>query len=273
MSLNNNQVITINPFKNIQSNTPDYLKEKWKPLALSEDSANDINILDEIGDDWFSESDTTLNRVNKKLAQADGKDITVNINSFGGSMFEGLAIYNALCQHKGKVTVNVLGVAASAASLIAMAGDEIKISPSAFLMIHNSAVIIYGNKNEMQDWINKLSKFDEAMAKLYASKTGIDKAEIAKMMDEETWLDGEIAVEKGFATEILTKEIKATANNSVYALRKIDEILAKQGIPRSERRDLINQVKGTQDATQKSTQDAAHDEALAIKLRALSLTL
>lgn len=272
MSLNSNQ-IDINPFKNIQSKTPDRLKERWQPLALSDDSVESINILDEIGDDWISESDTTLNRVNKKLALADGKEITVNINSIGGSMFEGLSIYNALCQHKGKVTVNILGLAASAASLIAMAGDEIRISPSAFLMIHNSATIIYGDKNSMLDVAQKLSMFDEAMAKLYASKTGIDKAEIAKMMDDETWLDGEIAVEKGFATEILTKEVKATANNSIYALRKIDEILAKQGIPRSERRDLINQVKGTQDATQKSTQDAAHDEALAIKLTAFKLTL
>lgn len=273
MTKRTKQEIKLQQWNDIKSDIPSHLKERWQPLALSDEQQEDINILDEIGDDWWSDSDTTLSRVNQKLRRADGSDITVNINSYGGSMFEGLAIYNALCLYKGNVTVNILGIAASAASLIAMAGDNIKISPSAFLMIHNSAVITYGNRHDLADIAQQLKAFDEAMASLYVSTTGQDKSTIIQMMDDETWLDGTTAVEKGFATELFEPKIKAAVNNEIFAVRQLDGILAKQGIPRSERRELINKIKGTQDATLTSTQDATPNTELLMGITALQLQL
>lgn len=266
-------VIKINQLDNIKSEIPEHLKDKWKPLALSEQYQDDINILDEIGDDWFSESDTTLNRVNQKLQKADGQDITVNINSYGGSMFEGLAIYNALCLYSGKVDVNILGVAASAASIIAMAGDEIKMSPSSFLMIHNCALILFGNRHYLIEVADQMKAFDDAMANVYATQTGIKKTDIASMMDKETWLDGNTALEKGFATSLFEPKVEASINNEIFALRKVDNLLAKQGLSRSERRELINQIKGKQDATSPSTQDATPNIELMTGLTALSIKL
>lgn len=112
-------------------------------------------------------------------------------------------------------------------------------------MIHNSAVITYGNRHDLTDIAQQLKAFDEAMAALYTSTTGLDKTAIIQMMDDETWLDGTTAVEKGFATELFEPKIKASINNEVFAVRRLDGILAKQGMPRSERRELINQIKGT----------------------------
>lgn len=266
-------VININQLDKIKSEIPEHLKDKWQPLALSDQYQDDINILDEIGDDWWSESDTTLNRVNQKLQKADGQDINVNINSYGGAMFEGLAIYNALCLYSGKVTVNVLGVAASAASMIAMAGDEIRMSPSSFLMIHNCLNVVFGNRHYLIEVADQMKAFDDAMANVYTAQTGISKAEITSMMDKETWLDGNTALEKGFATSLFEPKVEANINNEIFALRKVDNLLAKQGLSRSERRELINQIKGTQDATLPSMQDATPNLELMAGITALSIKL
>ncbi|WP_034085582.1 head maturation protease, ClpP-related, partial [Pseudomonas aeruginosa] len=99
-------------------------------------------------------------------------DVTVNINSPGGDVFEGLAIYNLLREHKGKVTVNIIGLAASAASFIAMAGDEIRIGRAAFLMIHNAWLIAMGNRNDLREIADWLEPFDMTLADIYAQRTG-----------------------------------------------------------------------------------------------------
>ena len=247
--------------------------QRWQPLALAEEEENSINVFGGIGDDWWSESDVTVERVQRKLKQAAGADVVVNINSFGGDMFEGFAIYNLLAQYSGKVSVRVLGLAASAASIIAMAGDEVAMSPASFLMIHNSWVYAAGNRHDFTDLATSLKPFDEAMASIYANQTGMDKKQIMQLMDAETWINGDDAIIQGFATQAFESEVKAEVNSAGNAIRQVDNLLAKSGLPRNERRELLNQIKGsTQDAAPKGTQDAAFSD-LAFQAELLSLNL
>ena len=122
--------------------------DRWNgglKAAASDD--NTISVFDVIGQDYWGEG-VTAKRIAGTLRSMNGADVTVNINSPGGDMFEGLAIYNLLREYQGKVTVKVLGLAASAASIIAMAGDDIQIGRGAFLMIHNCWVVAIGNRHD-----------------------------------------------------------------------------------------------------------------------------
>lgn len=243
--------------------------EMWKPeirAASSED--NTIDMYDIIGEGYFSDG-VTVDMVSRALKKADGDDVVVNINSAGGDMFEGLAIYNVLNEYKGKVTVRVMGMAASAASIIAMAGDDIEIGESAFLMIHNAWSLAIGNKHDFAKASEDFAKFDKAMGSIYAKKTGKDNEEIAKMMDDETWISGKDAIEMGFATSLMgddaTKEDDTDKN--AKALRKVDTALAKAGITRSERRDLIKDLTSTPCATDSTP--CASDDGLKEELKNL----
>lgn len=248
-------------------------RQKWQPLALVDDDATAINVLDEIGDDYWSDSDVTVERVMAKLKLAAGADVVVNINSYGGAMFEGLAIYNLLVQYEGAVKVRILGVAASAASIIAMAGDSIEMSPASFLMIHNAWVWAAGNRHDFAELAQSLQPFDDAMAGIYVAQTGLNKAKIAEMMDAETWINGDEAIAQGFASGLFEVNVQASANKSVNALREVDTLLAKQGLPRNERRELLNQIKGTQDAAQSGMQDAAWQEKMQLQAGIMALNL
>lgn len=148
----------------------------------------------------------------------DAGDITLRINSPGGDVFAGVAIYNDLVAHKGKVRVEVTGVAASIASIIAMAGSEIAIADNAFFMIHNSRTFTAGTSEELREIAAVLTKIDDAMSRTYASRTGTGIRSIKKMMDDETWMNGKEALEAGFATEITkSTEAKAKFDLSVFA--------------------------------------------------------
>jgi len=172
--------------------------------------------------------------------------VTVNINSPGGDMFEGLAIYNLLREYEGKVTVKVLGLAASAASIIAMAGDEVQIGRGAFLMIHNCWVYAMGNRHDLQQIATDMAPFDKAMNDIYGARTGLDAATIDAMMDAETYIGGSDAVEKGFADRLLAADEIADGDDSpAAALRKLDAMLAKTDAPRSERRKLLKALTGS----------------------------
>jgi ATP-dependent Clp protease protease subunit len=183
-------------------------------------------------------------------AQLKGSDaVTVNINSPGGNFFEGIAIYNVLRAHPGRVTVNIMGMAASAASIVAMAGDEIRIARAGFLMIHNAWCVAMGDRHDMADSAEFLAPFDAAMAEVYAARTGMKVVSIAAMLDNETWISGEEAVTQNFADSLLpadqvVEDAKAKAEGkSINAVRAIDAALAAQGRPRSERRGLIRELR------------------------------
>lgn len=136
-------------------------------------------------------------------AQIAGKGrLRLRINSPGGDVFDGITIFNDLVDHPAPVDVEVVGVAASAASIIAMAGDRITIAENAFLMIHNAWTIGLGDRHDMLEVSEVLEQIDGAIADTYAARTGGDREEIVRMMDEETWMKGEAAVDVGFADDV-----------------------------------------------------------------------
>ncbi|HEC0958195.1 TPA: Clp protease ClpP, partial [Klebsiella pneumoniae] len=129
---------------------PDAL-ERWEPeVRAAGNDANSISIYDSIGENWEG-TGVTAKRISAALRAIGDKDVVVNINSPGGDFFEGVAIYNLLREHPGRVTVQVMGLAASAASVIAMAGDEILMGDGSFLMIHNAWAVAIGNRHDMAD--------------------------------------------------------------------------------------------------------------------------
>lgn len=219
--------------------------ERWQSgirAAVSDD--NTISIFDVIGQDYWGEG-VTVKRISGALRAMDGADVTVNINSPGGDMFEGLAIYNLLREYQGKVTVRVLGIAASAASIIAMAGDEIQIGRGAFLMIHNSWVYAKGNRHDLAELALSLEPFDTAMADIYVARSGLEMNVVQKLMDAESYIGGSDAVDKGFADSLLSADAVDDGDESPSAaLRKLDALLAKTNTPRSERRKLIKALSG-----------------------------
>lgn len=241
--------------------------ERWNAdiQAAAEDDKNTISILDAIGFDPWSGEGVTAKRISAALRSMAGADVTVNVNSPGGDMFEGLAIYNILREYKGHVTIKVLGLAASAASIIAMAGDEIQVARSGFLMVHNGWTIAAGNRHQFREVADMMEPFDAAMGDIYAARTGGDLKAMQKLMDAETWIGGSAAVEQGFADSLLDSDsIKegTKAQVGLIAARKLDLILAQQGMPRSERRSLIQEIKsGTPCAAEPGTQDAADPQA------------
>lgn len=136
---------------------------------------------------------------------AGSGDITVWINSPGGDCVAAAQIYNMLTAYNGKVTVKIDGIAASAASVIAMAGDTVLVSPVSMLMIHNPATIAWGDHAEMQKAIDMLSEVKESIINAYVLKTGLSRARLSHLMDAETWMDANKAVELGFADDIMVR--------------------------------------------------------------------
>ncbi|HIB4651191.1 TPA: head maturation protease, ClpP-related [Klebsiella pneumoniae] len=205
---------------------------------------NTISVFDVIGQDYWGEG-ITAKRIAGALRAMNGADVTVNINSPGGDMFEGLAIYNLLREYEGHVTVKVQGIAASAASIIAMAGDDIQIGRGAFLMIHNCWLYAMGNRHDFAELAQSLEPFDTAMADIYAARSGLDIAAVQKLMDAESYIGGSDAVAKGLADSLLSADAVSDGDESpAAALRKLDALLAKTNTPRSERRKLIKALTG-----------------------------
>jgi ATP-dependent Clp protease protease subunit len=155
-------------------------------------------------DSWFDD-DITPKKFKEELFESDG-DVIVWINSPGGDVFAANQIYNMLKEYKGKVTVKIDGLAASAASVIAMAGDEVLMSPVAMLMIHNPSTLIWGEESDMLKAKEMLAEVKESIINAYETKTGLDRNKISKMMDNETWMSSKKAVELGFADNVLYED-------------------------------------------------------------------
>lgn len=161
---------------------------------------------------------------------SNNEDLEVIINSGGGDVFSGSEIYTALKEYPGNITIKVVGIAASAASVIAMAGSSIEMSPTSQMMIHNASSIAMGDNREMQTAYNMLTSANKAIANAYITKTGKSKQEIVDLMNDETWFSADDAVEQGFADKKMfdEREQRMVANaaqmlsneaiNKVYAL-------------------------------------------------------
>jgi ATP-dependent Clp protease protease subunit len=156
----------------------------------------------EISDEtWFGDEVTP--KIFKGELESGRGDITVWINSPGGDVFAAAQIYNMLMDYPGNVTVKIDGIAASAASVIAMAGTEVCMSPVAMMMIHNPATVAIGDSAEMQKAIEMLAEVKESIINAYEIKTGLSRAKIARLMDAESWFNAKKALELGFADKVL----------------------------------------------------------------------
>lgn len=217
---------------------------------------NVITMFGDIGVDYWVGTEITAKTITAQLRAIGDRDIEVHINSGGGDMFEGIAIFNVLREHSQAVTVKVMGMAASAASIIAMAGDRIEIGAASFFMVHNCWVGAVGNRHDMIEVANFLAPFDQAMAETYAARTGSPVADVTKWMDAETWMSGSVAIERGFAEALLpadqvTVDEKAKAADlATNELRALELTLVSAGHTRTEARARINAIKGTPGAAQ-----------------------
>ena len=152
---------------------------------------------------WFDD-DVTPQLFKDELNSGTG-DITVWINSPGGDCVAAAQIYNMLMDYKGSVTVKIDGIAASAASVIAMAGTKVLVSPVSMLMIHNPMTVAFGNSTEMQKAIDMLASVKDSILNAYEIKTGLSRTKLSHLMDAETWMDANKAIELGFADEIMQR--------------------------------------------------------------------
>lgn len=164
---------------------------------------------------WFDD-EVTPKIFRDELMSGEG-DITVWINSPGGDCIAAAQIYNMLLEYKGNVTIKIDGIAASAASVVAMAGNKVIMSPVSMLMIHNPMTIAAGDTTEMKKAISMLTEVKESIINAYELKTGMSRDKIAKLMDAETWMDANKAVELGFADEILSRESSVKPSAMMYS--------------------------------------------------------
>ena len=158
---------------------------------------------------WYDD-DVTPKLFEQEL-MADKSDVTLRINSPGGDCVAAAQIYNMLMNYKGNITVKIDGIAASAASVIAMAGSKVLMSPVSMLMIHNPSTIAAGDKAEFQKAMAMLSEVKESIINAYEIKTGLARVKLAHLMDEESWMNANKAVELGFADGILKRNAESAA--------------------------------------------------------------
>ncbi|CQR74967.1 ATP-dependent Clp protease proteolytic subunit 1 [Sporomusa ovata DSM 2662] len=206
-------------------------------------------------DSWYDD-DITPKKFKSELTESTG-DISVWLNSPGGDALAASQIYTMLKEYNGKVTVKIDGLAASAASVVAMAGDEVVMSPTACIMVHNPATMIFGEAADFQSGIKMLSEIKESIINAYEQKTGLSRAKIASMMDAETWFSAQKAVELGFADKILyaPEQVEATEGfifdkiTVTNALRrklpkeKQESEAQPQGVPHQELLTRLNLLK------------------------------
>lgn len=164
---------------------------------------------------WFDDDVTP--QLFKEELNSDSGDITVWINSPGGDCVAAAQIYNMLMDYKGNVTVKIDGIAASAASVIAMAGTKVLVSPVSMMMIHNPATIAFGDTAEMQKAIAMLDEVKESIINAYEIKTGLSRTKLSHLMDAETWMDAHSAVEMGFADEIIKRSVDEDESSALQA--------------------------------------------------------
>ena len=237
----------------------------WVKNEGEADASRTLVLNGEISDEtWYGDEVTP--QLFKDELYADEGDITVWINSPGGDVFAAAQIYNMLRDYKGSVTVKIDGLAASAASVIAVAGDTVLMSPVAMMMIHNPATLAIGNVVEMEKAIGMLSEVKESILNAYEDKTGLKRSKLSKMMDDETWFNAKKAVELGFADQILfareeetsapemepeeeskeekkTKQLSLKADSVMFSKKAVsDSFLLKVKVELPENKVPINQL-------------------------------
>lgn len=241
--------------RKVSAFTPAPVLERWGVEAAGVRAVaggdNVITMFEPIGYDYWTDGGVTARKVTAQLRAIGDRPVEVQINSGGGDMFEGLAIYNVLREHPQDVTIKIMGMAASAASIIAMAGDQVEIGAASFVMIHNCWVVAAGNRHDFLETAAWLAPFDQAMTDVYVHRTAQKASDVAKWMDAETWMSGTTAIANGFADELLGADQITVDDDAKASDRKVNELRAMEltmvsaGYTRSEARARINKIKGT----------------------------
>lgn len=232
----------------------------WK-WSNSVSSNNQELILDGpiASDTWWGD-EVTPDLFREELKQHAG-DLTVVINSPGGDVFAGLAIYNALVNHNGNVTVRVDGLAASIASVIAMAGDKIIMSPGSMIMIHRPSVYAAGTVDDMEKAKDVLLKIEEGITPIYAKRTGLSDEKITELLEAETWMLADKAVELGFADEVSEAPEKQKQDESVQNVMGMNFAFSMSAVKQADAKpmqSLVEQIKAKAEA--EPTEDATEPE-------------
>ena len=222
-----------------------HTKAEWynKPFVLLDWQLDIIkNIFGVIKEDGYRQFTTAYIEIAKKQGKTEG-DITIWINSPGGDCVAASQIYNMLMNYKGNVTVKIDGIAASAASVVAMAGTKVLMSPTALLMLHNPFTVAIGDSEEMKKAISMLGEVKESIINAYEIKTSLPRAKISKLMDAETWLNANKALELGLADDIMFKDKSsdkktAVENSFTFSRRAVTNSLLDKIKPK-------NQLTGT----------------------------
>ena len=201
------------------------------------------------GETWYDD-DVCPQAFRDELESAQG-NVTVQINSPGGDVFAAAQIYNMLRAYKGKVTVFIDSLAASAASVIAMAGDEVEISPVGMIMIHNPSTLAWGDHNEMERTAATLNEIKEAIINAYQAKTHLSREKLSDLMEQETWMNANKAVEMGFADRIRGEE-KST-NGVLFGAKAADRAIMNKIVAKLEGK----KPEQTQETVKESTEENA----------------
>ncbi|EFO32610.1 ClpP protease [Roseibium sp. TrichSKD4] len=251
-----------------QWDAPSDVLASWAEAPMASGSLeNTIAIFDVIGEDPWTGEGFTAKRARAALRAIGDEDVTVQINSPGGDLFEGTAIYNLLREHPAKVTVEVVGWAASAGSIIAMGSDEIRMGPGTKMMVHNAWGAVVGNRHDFKAGMELFEKFDAGIVDIYEARTGADRADIVRLMDEETFLSPEDAKKLGFA-DVVDNGLSIPEANvhdgkaSLIAKRRTEAALAKAGYTRQQRTELISAMESSAALRDASRHPAARDAGI-----------
>lgn len=207
------------------------MKKFWNWIK-NEDDSRTLYLNGAIAEEsWFGD-EITPKQFKSELVSGEG-DIDIWINSPGGDCIAASQIYNMLMDYKGNVTVKIDGIAASAASVIAMAGATVKVSPTSLMMIHNPLTVAIGDSAEMKKAIQMLDEVKESIINAYELKTGQPRAKLSKLMDGETWLNANKALELGFADEMLfdEREVSDDVMNYSFSRQAVTNSLLDKLIP------------------------------------------
>lgn len=213
------------------------MHRKFWNWVKNEDGARTLYLDGAIAEESWLGDEITPKQFKAELLSGEG-NITVWINSPGGDVFAASQIYNMLMDYKGNVTVKIDGIAASAASVIAMAGREVYMSPVSMLMIHNPITIAIGDKEEMAKAIAMLEEVKESIINAYELKSGLSRAKISHLMDAESWFNAKKAVELGFADDIMfTGEAPpavGTSNGLIFSRQAVTNSILRK-LPQKEK--------------------------------------
>ena len=185
------------------------MKKQFWNWVRNQDGTRTLTIDGVIAEESWFDDDVTPKIFREQLNAGTG-DIVLWVNSPGGDCVAASQIYTMLMEYKGNVTVKIDGIAASAASVIAMAGTEVLMAPTSLLMLHNPLTVAIGDSEEMQKAIAMLDEVKESIINAYALKTGLSRLKISNFMDAETWLNAQKAIELGFADSMLTRDTAVT---------------------------------------------------------------